>query len=401
MRKLNALLALAGALLLAPAAVPSTGEPFSPQGLAAIRNLMDEAVRDGRIPSAIAMLAHDGRIAWLHTAGEMGPGVPMREDAIIPLASVGKMHTAVAAMMLVEQGKIALDDPVGRYIPEFDHLAFEFSDETGSRTRVPPAGPVTIRHLLTHTGGLKVDGADFWEVWNAHSERTNTTEFSRALAGLPLQSQPGEKFDYGQTGASYEVLGAVIEIASGQTLEAFMTARLFEPLGLKDSHFFLPEEKRARLPAFFRNVDGELKPDRAMGEEFPRSDFFHGGGGVESSARDVARFSRLFLDRGTVDGVRLLAPATVDMMMSDQIGARTPFPDGLSWGFGAAVRTGSDGKVTQYGWSGGGYATLIVDPAERTTAYFAFPVMPPGDNDLLREFRRLAREARAMAAAGP
>lgn len=401
MRKLIliARLVLVSALLLSPAAAPAAGDVFSQQGLAAIRDLMDGAVRNGRIPSAIAMLAHNGRILWQHTAGEMGPGVPMRDDAIIPLASVGKMYTAVAAMMLVECGVISLDDPVGKYIPEFADVALEGADASGSRTRAPAATPITVHHLLTHTGGLKVSGDDFWEVWNAHSERTTTTEFSRALAALPLQSQPGEKFDYGDTGASYEVLGAVIEIASGQTLEEFMTERLFEPLGLQDTYFYLPEEKRARLPAFFRSVDGALKPDRAMGEEFPRSNFFHGGGGVESSPRDIARFSRLFLDRGTVDGVRILTPATVEMMMSDQIGSLTPFPGGLSWGFGAAVRVSENGAVTQYGWSGGGYATLIIDTVQRTTAYFAFPVMPPGDNALLAEFRRLVREAKAPAQA--
>lgn len=379
-------LILAVAVAFGAASGHAREQVFSVDGLAAVQNLVDESVRSGRIPSAIAMLAHDGRIAWLHAAGEMGPDVPMRDDAIIPLASVGKMHTAVAAMILVEDEVLSLDDPVGKFIPEF--------------TRLSPEVPITVRHLLTHTAGLTVSGDDFWKVWNTHSGRTTATEFSRALAALPLQSRPGDKFDYGQTGASYEVLGAVIEIASGQTLEAFMTERLFEPLGLRDTHFYLPVEKRARLPAFFRHADGALKPDRAMGEEFPRGDYFHGGGGVQSSPQDIARFSRLFLEGGAVDGVRILAPATVALMMSDQIGALTPFPGGLSWGFGAAVRTEPDGTVTQYGWSGGGYATLIIDPVERTTAYFAFPIRPPGDNALLTEFRRLVREAKAPAAAG-
>lgn len=383
MSRLFARLALCLSALVASAAAPAAEGGFTEEGLARIRALVDGAVLERRIPSAIVMLAHDGRIVWLHTAGEMGPGVPMRDDAILPLASVGKMHTAVAAMILIERGRISLDDPVGKYIAEFADLS--------------PTTPITIRHLLTHTGGLKVTGDDFWAVWNAHSERTNTTEFSRALAALPLQSEPGQKYDYGQTGASYEVLGAVIEIASGQTLEAFMTEELFEPLGLRDSHFYLPEEKRARLPAFFRHVDGVLKPDRAMGEEYPRSNYFHGGGGVESSPRDLARFSRLFLDGGAVDGVRILKPETVAMMMSDQLGARTPFPGGLSWGFGAAVRVSDSGAPIQYGWSGGGYCTLIIDPVERTTAYFAFPIMPPGDNALLTEFRRLVREAKQPA----
>ncbi len=382
MAKLTARLVLVAAALAfaGPAHVAEAG--FSDDGLAAIRDLVDGAVREGRIPSAIAMLARDGRIAWLHTAGEMGPGVPMRDDAIFPLASVGKMHTAVAAMILAERGAIALDDPVARFIPEFAKTA--------------PAAPMTIRHLLTHTAGLTVSGDAFRDAWDAHAGRTTAAEFARALAALPLQSPPGEKYDYGQTGASYEVLGAVIEIASGQTLERFMQENLFGPLGLTDTYFYLLQEKSARLPAFYRRADGALSLERAYGEIRPRTEYFHGGGGIASSPQDVARFSRLFLEGGTVDGVRILRPETVRLMMSDQLGEKTPFPGGLSWGFGAAVRTSEAGDVTQYGWSGGGYATLIVHLRERMTVYFAFPLAPPGDDALLREFRRLA-----LAAARP
>ncbi|MGQ0384734.1 MAG: serine hydrolase domain-containing protein [Gammaproteobacteria bacterium] len=388
MNRSSAGLAATAALLAFASAAPAADGGFSDAGLAAIRELVDGAVQDGRIPSAVVMLARDGRITWLHTAGDMGPGVPMRSDAIIPLASVGKIHTAVAAMMLVERGAVSLDDPVARFIPEF--------------ARLSPDAPVTIRHLLTHTGGLTVSGDGFTSAWNAHAGRTTATEFARALAVLPLQSQPGEKYDCGRTGASYEVLGAVIEIASGQTLEAFMQRNLFGPLGLCDTHFYLPEGKAARMSAFYRRADGALKLERAHAEGRRRSTFFHGGGGVESSAQDLARFSRLFLEGGTVDGVRILRPESVAMMMSDQLGVRTPFPGGLSWGFGASVRVSGPGVVTQYGWSGGGYATFIIDTLERTTAYFAFPLLPPGDNALLTEFRRLVRESKQPApAAGP
>jgi CubicO group peptidase (beta-lactamase class C family) len=394
--------ALAGLVLAAGGAVHASDATFTDQGLAAIRSLVDGAVREGRIPSAVAMLARDGGIVWLHTAGEMGPGVPMREDAILPLASVGKMHTAVAAMILSERGVIALDDPVSKYIPEFARLALETTDAGGVKTRVPPAAPVTIRHLLTHTGGLTVGGDAFRAAWDAHAGRTTALDLARALAELPLQSQPGAKYDYGQTGASYEVLGAVIEIASGRTLEAFLQENLFGPLGLSSTHFFPPPEQAALLPASYRQSGGVLTPVRPFGQAPPRTTFVHGGGGIASSPQDLARFSRLFLDGGTVDGVRILWPETVRMMMSDQLGPRTTFPGGLTWGIGAAVRLAPDGTTTQYGWSGGGYATFIIDTVGRTTSYFAFPLTSPGDNALLTEFRRLVREAtRPAVAAGP
>ena len=337
-------------------------------------------------------MAKDGETVWLGTAGEMAPGVPMRDDAILPLASVGKMFTATAAMILYERGVISLDHPVSKYIPEFADVVIEVTDEAGDTNLVAPDRPITVYHLLTHTGGLTVTGDEFWAAWDAHTGET-TTHFARALAEMPLFAQPGEQFRYGQTGASYEVLGAVIEIASRQTLEAFMTENIFAPLGLEDSYFYLPEEKSHRLPAVYRKVDGVLQLDRASGEDFPRSTYFHGGGGVRSSPDDILRFARLFLDGGSVDGVRILKAETIALMMSDHLGDRAPDrwkPRGLSWGFGAAVEYSEgdigSGTPSRYGWVGGGFAKLWVDQKERLIAYFGFPMTPPGDNELLAEF---------------
>jgi CubicO group peptidase (beta-lactamase class C family) len=376
---------------------------ISAEDLEPILDLMETAITDRRITAAIAMLARDGEMSWLGTAGEMEPGIPMRDDAILPLASVGKMFTATAAMILYERGALSLDDPVSKYIPEFAEVMVGVTNEDGTSHLAPPNTPITVYHLLTHTGGLTVTGNDFWAAWDAHTETTTTTHFARALAELPLQSQPGTQFEYGQTGASYEVLAAVIEIASGQTLEEFMTGNIFEPLGLGDSYFYVPEEKSARLPAIYRRVDDVLQLDRLRGDVPARSTFFHGGGGVSSSAEDILRFSRLFLEGGSVDGVRILEAETIERMMTDQIGDKAPErwkPRGLSWGFGAAVEYSQDevgsGSPGQYGWVGGGFAKLWVNPKEQLIAYFNFPLTPPGDNELLVEFEE--RVDAAMAA---
>jgi CubicO group peptidase (beta-lactamase class C family) len=297
---------------------------FTMEGIANLQAMMTAAVRDGRITAAIAMLARDAEIAWLGTAGEMTPGIPMRSDAILPLASVGKMFTATAAMILYERGVISLEDPVSKYIPEFSDVMVAESDESGGEVLVEPEAPITVYHLLTHTTGLTVTGDEFWAAWDAHVGKTTTTDFARDLAKLPLRAQPGTRFEYGQTGASYEVLGAVIERASGQTLEVFMTENIFEPLGLEDSYFYLPEEKAERLPEVYRRVDGVLRLDRPYGEDFARSTFFHGGGGVRSAPADVHRFARLFLDGGSVDGVRILEVDTVALMLSDHLGDKAP-----------------------------------------------------------------------------
>jgi CubicO group peptidase (beta-lactamase class C family) len=376
------------------------GGGFSQEGLDAIQEMMETAITDGRISAGIAMVARDGKIAWLGTAGEMEPGIPMRDDAILPLASVGKMFTATAAMILYERGVISLDDPVSKYIPEFAHVRVGVTDEDGATSLVAPETPITVYHLLTHTGGLTVTGDEFWAAWDTHTGNTTTTHFARALAAMPLHSQPSAQFQYGQTGALYEVLAAVIEIASDQTLEAFMTENIFEPLGLEDSYFYLPDEKSDRLPAVYRRVDDVLQLDRARGEEFPRSTFFHGGGGVRSAPEDILRFARLFLEGGSVDGVRVLEAETIELMMSDHLGEKAPErwkSRGLSWGFGAAVQYSEDdigsGAPGQYGWVGGGFAKLWVDPEQRLIAYFNFPLNPPGDNELLAEFEERVNAA--------
>jgi CubicO group peptidase (beta-lactamase class C family) len=361
-----------------------------------IQALLNDAVSEGRISAGIAMLASPDEIRWIKTAGKMESGIPMRNDVILPLASVGKLFTATALMMLYEDGIVSLDDPVSKFIPEFSNLSVETKLENGMNSLVPADRPITIFHLLTHTSGLTVSGNEFWTIWDAHVGKTTTTHFARGLAELPLVAQPGSTFEYGQTGAAYEVLGAVIEIASGQTLESFMQANIFDPLGLEDSYFYLPTAKSHRLPEVYRRVDGKLELDRQAGEDFSRSTFFHGGGGVRSAPADILKFARLFLEGGSVDGVRILKPESVAMMMRDQLGEKSPsrWQDvGLSWGFGGAVRydiePGNKGELTQYGWVGGGFSKLFVDPRERLVAYIGFPLTPPGDNPLLREFESL------------
>lgn len=393
---MKCLLKLLPLLLTLPLTVVGS-DRLAPGGLEALKRMIDLAVDQQRIMAAVAVIEIDGSVQWQHNAGEMEADVPLLDDAILPLASVGKMFTATAAMLLVERGVIALEDPVSRFIPEFENAMVNVDGESEP---VPAERAMTVFHLLTHTAGFVVAGDQFWGVWDSHSGITTTTHFARDLLALDLQSHPGEAFDYGQTGAAYEVLAAVIEIASGQTLEDFMTENIFVPLGLQDSYFYVPEEKSHRVPAVYRVVDGELVLDRPAGEHSSRSTFFHGGGGVRSSRADVLRFASLFLNGGEVDGVQLLRPETVAMMMSDQLGDLAPerwATQGSSWGFGAAVSFDDpedmDGIADQYGWVGGGFAKLWVDPEERMIAYINFTLAPPGDNELLGEFERLVYSA--------
>jgi CubicO group peptidase (beta-lactamase class C family) len=179
-----------------------------------------------------------------------------------------------------------------------------------------------------------------------------------------------------------------------------MTENIFVPLGLDDSYFYVPVEKSARLPEVYRMVDGELQLDRAYGEDFPRSTYFNGGGGVRSAPGDILKFSRLFLDGGSVDDTRILNEETVTLMMSDQLGDKAPErwkQKGRSWGFGAAVEYSRKdieaGLPGKYGWVGGGFAKLWIDPQERLIAYIGFPLTPPGDYALLVDFEERVYDA--------
>jgi CubicO group peptidase (beta-lactamase class C family) len=337
---------------------------------------LDEAVATDRIPGGVAFVAQDEELLWMHAAGEIEPGEAMPENAIFPLASVGKMYTATAAMILREQGILNLTDAVALYLPAFS------------------ADPdLTIRHLLTHTSGLTLNGPEYWSVWNEHFGETTTGEFAAAIAGLPRVAAPGERFEYGATGGNYEILAAVIEAASGQTLEDLLFDRVFTPLGLHDTHFYLPETHRDRLPAYFRHEGGALIQVRERGDDWPRSEYFPGGGGISASAADVLRFSQIFLNDGRVDGQQILSAESVLLMMSDQMGDIPALDDQLDWGYGAAVSENATADRRElYGWVGGGQAQMFVHYPSRRVYFLAFSLDSPGDNDFLREFRSLAFE---------
>ena len=328
------------------------------------------------------MLGDGGEMSYLGTAGLMGPDSPMREDIILPLASVGKMYTATAAMILIERNRMALDDPVSRFVPAYSNDA-----------------ELTVRHLLTHTTGLTVDGDDYWEVWNRHAGETSTLAFARELSTLPRTSAPGDRFEYGGTGGAYEVLGAVIESASGQTLDDFMRQNIFQPLEMADSYFFIPDDKAHRLPAFYRRVDGVWVISREMGVEWPRTQYFFGGGGVSASAEDLLVFAQIFINGGEVDGTRILKQESVDQMMSDQLSDENRGDRTYSWGYGASVPIGtSPGNTTRYGWVGGNYNELLIHRPTATVFWVGFPVEPPGDIALLQELRQMVmRGLRARA----
>jgi CubicO group peptidase (beta-lactamase class C family) len=329
-----------------------------------------------------------------------------------------KPITSVAVMMLYEEGHFLLSDPVSKYIPEFKNprvLAPESGEDSDSTSpaTVPAKSEITIRHLLNHTSGITYNwNGKLGKVYNEAGVtngfvQTDSTigEKMKTLAGLPLLHHPGEAFEYG---LSVDVLGYLVEVVSGMTFDEFLHKRIFEPLGMKDTHFFIPEEKLSRLAAVYkRTSEGAIErlPEEPIVEgtniystsypyQGPRS-YFSGGAGLSSTTSDYARFLQMMLNGGELDGVRLLSPKTVKLMTSNTIG------DLYSWrwlgdkfGLGFAIRTerGSHGEIESNGtylWGGFFYTWFWVDPEEEMIYIFMSQLHPAGGLTLNNKFKVL------------
>jgi CubicO group peptidase (beta-lactamase class C family) len=347
---------------------------------------------EGLLPGAVVAIARGGKLAFLQAIGfkDRAKTIPMKTDSIFWIASMSKPVTSVAAMILVDDGKLDLDAPVARYLPEIGEM--RVASETTDPATARPKRPMTVRDLLRHTSGLIYPELDF-----AYPERgladaatesriqtlhmlygqtdstaywrdTTLADFISALARLPLAHQPGEVWEYG---LSADVLGRVIEVASGEPLDQFLQSRLFAPLHMVDTGFYVPKAKLDRL------VDAPM-PERPRIWDVTRpARLFSGGGGLVSTAPDYLRFCQMLLNGGELDGVRVLSPQAVQQMTTDalspdvsifgnEIGALA----GRSFGLGFAVRTDpvhswTPGSVGSFSWAGLWGTQFWIDPAEK------------------------------------
>ena len=357
---------------------------LSSDGLARISDWLRAEVRQRKIPGAVVMVVRGGQVAHFEAVGQRDPasGAPMQRDDIFRIYSMTKPITSVAAMMLVEEGKLMLETPVSRYIPAFADVkvGVEKTDAAGAKTLElqPPRRPMTVHDLLRHTSGLTYGFFGDGMVKKLYVERKVFSEgdidnagFAEQIAKLPLAYQPGTTWDYSQ---STDVLGRVIEVASGQSLQDFLQQRLFTPLGMKDTSFYVPEPARqARLAEPFAD-------DRSIGTEVVMFDprvvhrMQSGGGGLMSTAPDYARFMMMLRNRGELDGRRYLSPRTLDFMAADHLGGnivKTPLylpGPGYGFGLGFAVRTAAGeaaftSPVGDLYWGGAGGTYMWLDPA--------------------------------------
>jgi len=364
-------------------------------------------------PGMVVLVARNGRIAYERGLGKfrLDKPDPMPVDAIFRIASQSKAVTSVAIMMLMEEGRLLLDDPVSRYIPEFKetYVAVKAEGrEVKGYSLVPARRPITIRDLLTHTAGISYgDGPARDEYlqagihgWYLTDKNMTIGEVVKKLVKLPFDAQPGERFVYGY---NTDILGYLVEVVSGQSLAEFVEKRITGPLGMKDTHFFLPETKAARFtPAYGLGEDGRIKmiEDPATSPYLygPRK-CYSGGAGLVSTAEDYARFLLMLQNGGELGGTRILSPKSVELMTSDHVGQ---LYSGGSVGFGLGFSivkdlgvSGIPGTVGAFGWGGAYFTTYWVDPVEKLTAVFMIQLLPVPANltDLQDKFRTLVYQS--------
>jgi CubicO group peptidase (beta-lactamase class C family) len=375
-----------------------------PDRLQRLLDVLQSEIARGRLPGAVALVARRGRVALFESLGQLNPaaGTTMPRDAIFRIYSMTKPLVSLAVMMLMEQGKLLLSDPVAKHLPEFagQKVAVE---RDGQVMLEDAARPATIQDLLRHTAGLTYEflgsGAvqrQYAELQMGSRERSNA-EFSRTLAALPLMHQPGRVWDYSR---ATDVLGRLVEVLSGQSLGDCLREAIFVPLGMLETGFAVDEAEQHRIAEpFAHDPDGGvplrvLDPRRRMAME-------SGGGGLMSTAMDYARFLAFMRNRGELQGARLLGPQTVDYMTADHLGAipvlGDVLPPGYGFGLGFAVRRAAGiasmpGSVGLYYWGGIAGTTFFVDPVQ--DLYALLMIQAPMQRDHYRPlFRSLVYAA--------
>jgi CubicO group peptidase (beta-lactamase class C family) len=365
---------------------------FTSSGLARIDAYLKNEIAENKIPGAIMMIQRNGETAYFSSFGVRDPGTkePMSPNTIFRIYSMSKPITTVAAMMLVEEGKLQLDDPLSKYIPAFAKVRVGVENKgegaTATLDTVPARRPITIQDLMRHTSGITYGFFGEGMVKKAYVDAhifagdIDNTEFAERIAKLPLAYQPGTTWDYSH---SVDILGRVIEVISGKSLYQFEKERLLDPLGMRDTGFYVTDPAKKSLVAEPFPNDRIIGNDLQMNDPRVAQKWEPGGQGMVSTIGDYARFAQMLLIGGTLDGRRYLSPKTVAYMGSNHIGPGSgvvngpyylPGP-GFGFGLGFAVRTEAgvspaEGSVGEMNWSGAGGTTFWVDPKENMFVVF-------------------------------
>ena len=369
---------------------------FSPERLQRLDAVFAAYVEQGELPGGVILLARKDRVAYYRPYGYSDPAArtPMAADALFRIASQTKALVSTAILMLQEEGKLHIGDALSKYLPEFEKTTVAVPLEGGGYEVAPAERAITLRHLLTHTSGIGYGygvAAEAWQAagiqgWYFADRDEPTRETVRRMGALPMDAQPGTQYVYGY---STDILGAVVEVASGQPLDVFLKERLFEPLGMHDTYFYLPSGKASRLASVYNPKEGGGLKSAPEGPGMdtqgqyvsgPRRSF-SGGAGLVSSAADYYRFLQMMENGGELDGKRLLSPRTVKLMTVDHLPESAGWNRGSGFGLGFSVVTdmgknGTYGSEGTFGWGGAYHSTYWVDPAEELIVVYFTQVRP-------------------------
>jgi len=390
-----------------PVATAPASAGFSAQRLERLHRFMEEATDANGYLGGVTLIARNGRIVDWRAYGnrDLARREPMARNAIFRIYSMTKTVATVAVLTLMEEGRIALEDPVSRYLPEFsDMQVLESGDADAPKLRAA-AGPITIRQLLTHTAGfpagLKGDeiAVKLQERADPHGA-SDLRGFAERLSRTPLAADPGKRFGY--DGASIEVLSRLVEVVSGQRFEEYLQRRILDPLQMRDTGFEVPDAKRGRIADLTRmGDDGRLAIDPSRSAQHPGerlNAYASGAGGLYSTAGDYARFCQMLSNGGEWEGASILGRKTVELMMQNHLTMLdkpvTQFSDAEGFGLGGYVvidvaRRGQPGSPGQFGWSGAASTSYTIDPKEKLVAILMLQHLPREDGG--KDLPRIAR----------
>lgn len=395
--------------MLETAAPESVG--LSSERLDRIDTMLEEAIADAQIPGAVALISRNGKIVYHKAFGfsETESQTSFKTDNIFRIASQTKAITSTAVLMLWEEGHFRLDDPISKFIPEFANSGVleSFNEADSSFTVSPVKKPITIRHLLSHTSGIgygMIDGDDRFRkayakagIIDAFTADSITLEQNiPRLAQMPLHHEPGAAWTYSE---GLDVLGRMVEIVSGMPFDQFLKTRIFDPLGMTDTWFYLPEDKAGRLVPVQVREAGIWKNFKAEGFEsnFPilgARSYFSGGAGLSSTAKDYAIFLQMMLNKGTYNGVRLLSRTTIETLMANQIGdlwAGGPKHFGLAFEVlnERGVAYGGEGGLGTFDWGGYFNTQYFADPEEQLIGILMKQTQGTNDDTTGWKFRQM------------
>jgi CubicO group peptidase (beta-lactamase class C family) len=380
---------------------------MSSERLGRIDAVVNDYVTKKWFPGVVVLIARNGKIVYHKAYGvsDVEKQNALKKDDLFRIASQTKAITSTAIMMLFEEGKLMLDDPLYKYVPEFRNpkVLVSFNEKDSSYTAEPAKSEITLRQLLTHTSGIDyptIGSKEFRAIYakagipsGIGTPQDVLSEKIKALGSLPLRHQPGEKFTYG---LNTDVLGYVVEVVSGMSLDEFFRKRIFVPLGMNDTYFYLPKEKQNRLTVLNEEKDGQLRPlSSGLNPDYPKmaGRYFSGGAGLTSTAEDYAKFLQLFLNGGLYNGNRILGRKTIELMLTNQTkDLSTQF--GLGFGLETIKNDYlAPSSIGTFSWGGAFSTSYWADPKEKVIGIIYEQMWPTSHGDLNEKFKALVYQA--------